>query len=188
MKFVVGLGNPGEEYAATRHNVGFMTVDELARRWQVTDWRLRENALVAEYRASEPVLLIKPQTYMNLSGTAVGALARWYKLDPTDIIVIYDDLDLPTGRLRLRARGGAGGHHGMESVILHLNSDQCKRVRIGIGRPPEPVPTVNHVLGRFTEAEIPIIRAAILRAADAVDKALTDGFDAAMNEFNREPS
>jgi PTH1 family peptidyl-tRNA hydrolase len=176
MKFVVGLGNPGGEYAATRHNVGFMVVDELARRWEISSWRTRETALVAEYRGTEPILLIKPQTYMNLSGTAVGALARWYKVSASDIIVVYDDLDLAVGRLRLRTQGSSGGHRGIESIIVQMGSDQFNRVRVGIGRPPGPVSTINHVLGRFTTAEIPLITGAIERAAAAVDKALDDGF------------
>lgn len=185
MKFVVGLGNPGGEYAATRHNVGFMVIDELARRWQISGWRTRETALAAEYRGADTILLIKPQTYMNLSGTAVGALARWYKVTASDIIVVYDDLDLAVGRLRLRTKGSSGGHRGIESLIVHLNSDQFNRVRVGIGRPPGPVATVDHVLGRFTPGEIPLITEAIDRAAAAVDKALAAGFVKAMNEYNK---
>ncbi|MCX7781588.1 MAG: aminoacyl-tRNA hydrolase [Negativicutes bacterium] len=185
MKLIVGLGNPGQEYSATRHNVGFMAVDELAGRWQAAAWRSRFDALVAEHRGTEPVLLVKPQTYMNLSGTAVAALARWYKLKTEDIIVIYDDLDLPVGKLRLRGQGGAGGHRGIESLLVHLGQDTFSRVRIGIGRPPQGWETANYVLGRFAPEEQPLIVEAVGRAADAVEYILRHGLVKAGNVFNK---
>ncbi|BBB90301.1 MAG TPA: aminoacyl-tRNA hydrolase [Methylomusa anaerophila] len=186
MKIVAGLGNPGQEYSVTRHNVGFMAVDLLADRWgiAITSWREREKALAAEYRGSEPVLLVKPQTYMNLSGIAVGALARWYKIPVTDIIVIYDDLDLPVGKLRLRSKGGSGGHRGIESLLEHLGQDAFARIRVGIGRPPQGWETADYVLSRFTAEETPLIKDAITRAADAVECLLKEGFNKAMNKFN----
>lgn len=185
MKIVVGLGNPGQEYSATRHNIGFMAVDKLAERWAVTSWRERYNAQVAEYRGEETVLLVKPQTFMNLSGRAVVPLAAFYKVPYEDIIVIYDDLDLSTGRLRLRLKGGSGGHRGIESLLYESGKDDFSRVRIGIGRPPEGWETANYVLGRFTAEETTAINQAISQAADAVECIIKEGFSKAMNKFNK---
>lgn len=185
MKIVVGLGNPGREYSATRHNVGFMAVDILAARWQASDWHSRFGALVAEHRGAEPVLLIKPQTYMNLSGQAVGPALRWYKLAPSDLIVIYDDLDLPVGKLRLRPQGGAGGHRGIESLFDHLGCHEFNRVRIGIGRPPDFMVAADYVLSRFTTAEQPLISETIQRAAEAVEAVLTEGIAKAATKYSK---
>lgn len=186
MKLIVGLGNPGREYSETRHNVGFMTIDELSGRWQVTNWRSRHEALVGEYKAGdEALLLVKPQTFMNLSGNAVGALARWYKIKTEDIIVIHDDMDLPAGRLRLRTKGSSGGHRGIESLLLQLGKEEFPRVRIGIGHPPEGWQTVDYVLGRFNAEESPLMEAAIKKAADAVEGIIKYGLNKAMNTFNR---
>jgi PTH1 family peptidyl-tRNA hydrolase len=185
VKIVVGLGNPGREYSATRHNVGFMAVDELAARWSVANWREKFGALVAEHRGEETVLLVKPQTYMNLSGQAVSALVRWHKLDAADIVVIYDDIDLPPGRLRLRPAGGAGGHRGIESLLAHLGKDTFARVRIGVGRPPEYMETADYVLGRFSVEEQPLMAETVKRAAAAVEAVLKDGLAKAANEYNK---
>lgn len=186
MKIIVGLGNPGQEYSATRHNVGFMALDELARRWNIENWRSKSQALVAEYRGSkEQILLVKPQTYMNLSGTSVGELVRWHKISPEDVIVVYDDLDLPAGRLRLRVKGGSGGHRGIESLLVHLSQDNFLRVRIGIGRPPAGWEVVNYVLGRFTADEEPLIEGTIKKAAEAIESIVADGAAKAMNKFNK---
>lgn len=186
MKIIVGLGNPGREYSATRHNVGFMAVDVLADRWGVTSWRERFDAQMAEYRGgAETTLLVKPQTYMNLSGYAVQAVLKWYKLSPADLIVLYDDVDLPAGKLRLRSAGGPGGHRGIESLLVHLGSDTFDRVRIGVGRPPEYMETADHVLGRFTADEQPIMVDAVKRAADAVEAILKEGLTKAANKFSK---
>lgn len=186
MKIIVGLGNPGREYSATRHNVGFMAVDVLAERWGATGWRERFDAQVAEYRGGgENVLLVKPQTYMNLSGRAVSALINWYKLTAADLIVIYDDVDLPAGKLRLRPGGGAGGHRGIESLFDHLGSDGFARVRIGVGRPPQYMETADYVLSRFTAEEQPLMAEAIKRAADAVEAILKQGLTKAATEFSK---
>lgn len=185
MKIIVGLGNPGSEYSATRHNVGFMAVDELARRWGISSWKKRNQALVAEYRAEEPVVLIKPQTYMNLSGVAVGELARWYKVPPEDIIVIFDDMDLAIGRLRLRTKGGSGGHRGIESLLTHLAKDSFARVRIGIDRPPTNWQVVDYVLSQFTPEEQPLLKEAILRAGEAAECIIKQGMIKAMNVYNK---
>ena len=184
MKIIVGLGNPGREYSETKHNVGFMVIDELAKRWNVASWRKRNNAEVAECRvAEENVLLVKPQTYMNLSGTAVGELARWYKVAEEDIVVIFDDMDIPAGKLRLRMKGGSGGHRGIESLLQHLNKDSFLRLRMGIGRPPQGWQVVDYVLSRFSEEEKPLLEAAVKRSAEAVECIIEKGMNKAMNMF-----
>ena len=185
MKIVVGLGNPGSEYSGTRHNVGFMAIDELARQWGISSWKKRNQALVAEFRGSEPVVLIKPQTFMNLSGVAVGELARWYKVSIEDISVIFDDMDLPLGRLRLRTKGGSGGHRGIESLLTHLGNGNFPRVRIGIDRPPTNWEVVDYVLSSFTSEEQPLLREAITRAAEAAECIVKQGISKAMNVYNK---
>ena len=185
MKIVVGLGNPGSEYSDTRHNVGFMAIDALARRLGISSWKKRNQALVAEYRAEEPVVLIKPQTYMNLSGVAVGELARWYKVSPEDIIVIFDDMDLKIGRLRLRTKGSSGGHRGIESLLTHLTNGNFARVRIGIDRPPTNWQVVDYVLSHFTPEEQPVLNEAIIRAAEAAECIVKQGMNKAMNVYNK---
>ncbi|WP_378951146.1 aminoacyl-tRNA hydrolase [Pelosinus sp. sgz500959] len=185
MKIVVGLGNPGDEYRDTRHNVGFMAVDEIARRLGIHSWKKRNQALVAEYRGDESILLVKPQTYMNLSGIAVGELARWYKVPVEDVIVIFDDMDLPIGRLRLRMKGGSGGHRGIESLLNQLSKDTFNRVRIGIDRPPTGWQVVDYVLSRFTKEEQPLLESAIDKAAEAVECIVKQGMNKAMNIHNK---
>lgn len=185
MKIIVGLGNPGSEYSATRHNVGFMAIDALAERLGIHSWKKRNQALVAEYRGDEPVILVKPQTYMNLSGVAVGELARWYKVAAEDITVIFDDMDLPTGRLRLRMKGGSGGHRGIESLLTHLDKDSFGRIRIGVGRPPAGWQVVDYVLSRFTPEEQPLLNEAILRTTEAVECVVKQGMNKAMNLYNK---
>jgi PTH1 family peptidyl-tRNA hydrolase len=162
-----------------------MTVDTLADRWGVAAWREKFAALVAERRGAETVLLVKPQTYMHLSGEAVGALIRFYKLAVADVIVVYDDIDLAAGRLRLRPGGGAGGHRGIESLFDHLGDDAFARVRIGVGRPPEYMEAADYVLSRFSPDEQPLMDEAIKRAADAVEAILKDGLAKAANEYNK---
>ena len=184
MKLIVGLGNPGAKYAATRHNVGFMVLDRLAKVGGVSVTKKLCNALVATAEiAGEKVCLAKPQTYMNLSGEAVGCLLRYYKLSSADLLVIYDDRDLPLGRIRLRERGSAGGHRGIASIIAVLGTSDFPRLRIGIGRPRE-LGAVEHVLGTFSADEQPVIAQAIDRAAEAIETALKEGLEVAMNKFN----
>lgn len=185
MKLVVGLGNPGSQYSATRHNIGFMVADALAERWQADGWRSKFEAHVAEKRGAETILLLKPQTYMNLSGSAVRAAMNFYKMTPSDLIVIYDELDLPFGRMRIRPQGGAGGHRGMESLFDHLGSHEFARVRLGIGRPPQFLTAADHVLLKFAPAEEPVVKEMIQKAADAVECILAHGVTKAMNEFNK---
>lgn len=186
MKIIVGLGNPGDRYRETRHNVGFRVLDELAARWRCEGWRKRFEAEVAEHRAEGPVLLVKPQTYMNRSGIAVRELARFYKVPANSIVVVHDDLDLPTGRLRIRERGGAGGHRGIESMLAELGSEEFARVKLGIGRPPEGWETADYVLAKFATEELPRMQQIYVTAADAVELILREGPGAAMNRFNRQ--
>lgn len=185
MKIIVGLGNPGNEYMNTRHNVGFMAVDELAHRWGISAWKKRSQALVAEYRGSETVILIKPQTYMNLSGTAVGELARWYKVKVEDIIVIFDDMDLPIGRLRIRTKGSSGGHRGIESLLTHLDKDSFARLRIGIDRPPTGWQVVDYVLSSFRTEEQLLLKETIAKVVDAVECIVEQDVTKAMNLYNK---
>ena len=188
MKLVVGLGNPGSRYSHTRHNLGFMVVDALAERWKLSvGGRRYESELGSGTFAGERVLLAKPQTFMNASGEAVGKLRRLHKLDPVEILAVYDDLDLAVGRVRLRADGGAGGHNGVASLIAVLGKG-FPRLRIGIGRPPGGADPVGFVLEPFSDAERPIVREALVQAVAGVESWLEHGIERAMNMLNRKPS
>ena len=181
---IVGLGNPGVRYALNRHNVGFMLLDRLAEKHQLALTRRRFNALRAEGTvAAQRVLLAKPQTFMNLSGNAVGKLASFHRIPTSDIIIIHDDLDLPFGRIRLRARGSAGGHHGMESILAALGRNDFARLRIGIGRPAARE-DIDHVLGNFSDEEQRALEEIFPRALDALELWLREGIEKAMNQFN----
>ncbi len=184
IKLIVGLGNPGARFAQNRHNVGFFIVDQFARAHDLEFSRRRFNALLAEGdTAGQRIMIVKPQTYMNASGGAVGKLFAFYKIAPHDLLVIYDDLDLPLGKIRLRSRGSAGGHHGMESIIARIGTSDFPRLRVGIGR-PDPDADVDHVLSNFTADERTVMRETFERAADAIDVWLRDGITVAMNKFN----
>jgi PTH1 family peptidyl-tRNA hydrolase len=186
MKLIVGLGNPGSEYRDTRHNVGFLVADELARRWRVPDaWREKFEALHIRTIAGEyPVVVAKPLTFMNLSGHAVAGLAGFYKIDPADVLVVTDDVALPLGRLRARPEGSAGGHNGLKSIIPPLGTPAFPRLRIGVGRGDDRRDLVDHVLGRFEAGERETVSAAVLRAADASERFLSDGIERVMSAFN----
>ena len=183
---VVGLGNPGREYAAHRHNIGFRVVDALARAHGVAFTRRKgAKAGVAEARVSDcPVLLAKPQTFMNLSGKSVRRLSRSLGVPPERILVIYDDLDLPLGRLRLRAEGSSGGHKGIRSIIDTLGTQAFPRLRVGIDRPPGRMDPVDYVLKPFDRDQKPFLAEAVARAAAAVECWLAEGIIAAMDRFN----
>ena len=185
-KVFVGLGNPTAEYAATKHNVGFMLADRLAAKLSAENWRERFNALVAEsFLDGEKILLVKPQTFMNLSGEAVGPLMNFYKLDVKNLVVAHDDMDLPLGTIRLRPKGSGGGHHGVESIIQHLGGQQnFPRVRIGVGRPPKDWTVNHHVLSPFTAEDAQKISAALDELVPAVLCIFQEGIDQAMNKFN----
>lgn len=183
---IVGLGNPGDKYENTRHNVGFMTVDILAERLRIPVQKLKYKALTntAEL-GGQKVLLMKPVTYMNLSGEAVRQAADFYKIHPERVLVISDDVSLPVGKLRIRAGGSAGGHNGLKNIIAQLGSDRFPRVKIGVGEKPHPdYDMADWVLSKFSGEDKKAIDAAILRAADAVECLLKEGPDRAMNRFN----
>ena len=183
IRLVVGLGNPGRDYEETRHNIGFRVVDELARRWGMRFTKRQARALVAESTSwEERPLLAKPQTFMNLSGEAVAGLRRAHGLRPEEILVVYDDIDLPFGRIRIRESGSAGGHGGVRSIIERLGTQSFPRLRVGVGRPTEDA--VTHVLGRFRREEAEELPRIISRAADAIECALAEGIPAAMNRYN----
>jgi peptidyl-tRNA hydrolase, PTH1 family len=185
VKIVVGLGNPGREYAATRHNLGFMVVDEIARRLGVAERRSRFRAQLAEgFVEGRKIVLVKPQTYMNLSGSSVREAVTWYKTPLADLLVVADDIDLPLGTLRMRGRGGSGGHNGLRSIFAALGSDEVPRLRMGIGRGGGHA--TGRVLGRFNAEEERILPRIVAAAADCVLEWERDGIIAAMNRCNRQ--
>ncbi|RJO71866.1 MAG: aminoacyl-tRNA hydrolase [Myxococcales bacterium] len=186
MKIVAGLGNPGERYASTRHNIGFRVADELARRHAASAFRGRFRAQAADASiAGERVLLLKPTTYMNLSGQAIQEALAFYKLAFEDLIVIHDDVDLDFGVMKVRAGGGDAGHKGIRSAIGQLGSDAFTRVRMGVGRPRFGEPVVDFVLKSFYPPEQALLDEWVAKGADAVEAALKDGATAAANVFNR---
>ncbi len=186
MKIFVGLGNPTAEYANTKHNVGFMLADKIAEELSAGDWRANFNALVAEtFLDGEKILIVKPQTFMNLSGEAVAPIVNFYKIDAENLIVAHDDMDLPIGTIRLRPKGSSGGHRGVESIIQHLGGEEkFPRVRIGIGRPPENWAVNSHVLSPFFAQDKDKISAAIENLVPAVICIFREGINKAMNKFN----
>ncbi|QBS37147.1 aminoacyl-tRNA hydrolase [Thermaerobacter sp. FW80] len=184
-RIVVGLGNPGPEYEGTRHNVGFAVVDALARRLRAADWRRGFASLWVEASwRDEPVVLLKPQTYMNRSGEAVRQVVGAWRVAPGDLLVVYDDMDLPLGHLRLRPRGSAGGHRGVASIIAALGRDDFPRLRVGIGRPPRGVDAADYVLAPFAPMERPLVEAAVRRAVEAILAVLAAGLERAMSRYN----
>jgi len=186
VKIIVGLGNPGREYAATRHNLGFMVVDELARRYAAGEHRNRFHSdLVEVFDAQEKIVLLKPRTYMNLSGTAVREAMSWYKMSLDELLVVVDDIDLPFGSMRVRARGGSGGHNGLKSIIEELQVEAFPRLRIGIGRGPGHA--TRQVLSRFTSEEERVLPSVLVAAADCVLEWQRHGIISAMNHCNRAP-
>lgn len=188
MKLIVGLGNPGRKYAVTRHNIGFETVDYLAAEKQTTIAREEHQALTGFYFAGhEKILLAKPQTFMNNSGEAVASLLDYYDLTPKELMVVYDDVDLSVGRVRIRARGSAGSHNGMRSIIKHLGRDDFPRVRIGIGKKPSGWDLAAYVLAKFLPEEVGTMQQAVKNAARGIELYTTEDIAAAMNEVNRKP-
>ena len=180
LRLLVGLGNPGRDYRDTRHNVGFMLLDQLAARERV-GFRV-EKSWQAEVARAGDLLLYKPLTYMNLSGQSVRPLSQFYKIEPSQVLVILDDMALPLGKLRFRTNGSAGGHNGLASVIEHFGTSAIPRLRIGIGSAERD--TVGHVLGRFALEERPVLEQSLDRALEALDCARTRGIEAAMNAYN----
>ncbi len=190
-RLIVGLGNPGAKYDRTRHNIGFEVIEALAKSYPGLSLveNKRFQGKTGEFRSGrDRVVLLQPTTYMNLSGQAVRAVLDWYKLDPASVLVVYDDMDLPTGKLRLRLSGGAGGHNGMKSIISHLGTKEFPRLRVGIGATEKGSDrddaVVSHVLGRFAPDQRKIVDAVIPMAVDAIDFSLRKGFERAMNLYN----
>ena len=185
IRLIAGLGNPGSEYAATRHNIGFIVVDQLAAQfgspWEKSVPHAREDAVAARCGA---VLLVKPLSFMNRSGHPLFAVAQFYKIEPQEIVVVLDDFSLSLGRLRMRARGGPGGHNGLESVIAQFGTEEIPRLRIGIGAAPREGSS-DYVLSRFFDEEKPIVRSTIDRAVEALKCAIDNGLVSAMNTFNK---
>jgi PTH1 family peptidyl-tRNA hydrolase len=186
VKLIVGLGNPGREYRDTRHNVGFLVVDEIVRRHQLT-WVMAPSQVPETFTAKrfgpEPFMLAKPLTFMNLSGQAIGELLRYFKIDVADLLVVVDEVQLPLGRLRARATGSAGGHNGLKSVIEHLGTE-VSRLRLGVGRGDARRDLADHVLARFDQDEDAEVERMTTRAADAAETFLTGGIVAVMNQYN----
>jgi PTH1 family peptidyl-tRNA hydrolase len=185
VKAIVGLGNPGEKYRGTRHNIGFAVVDELARRAQVEFAAAPVEALMARWRERDAVL-VKPLTFMNLSGEAVSALLRYFRIEPVDLLVVLDEVQLPLGKLRARPNGSPGGHNGLKSIAQHLGDDYA-RLRIGVGRGDARRDLADHVLTRFDKDEADEVERMTVRAADAADTFITSGIAAVMNGFNGDP-
>ncbi|GGH88022.1 PTH1 family peptidyl-tRNA hydrolase [Pullulanibacillus pueri] len=185
MKLIAGLGNPGSEYIHTRHNIGFEVVEKLAEEHRIPMNRSKFNALYGKGTIhGEEVLLVKPLTYMNLSGEAIGPMMSYFKIPIEDILIIYDDLDLAVGKLRLRLKGSAGGHNGMKSIIQHVGSTEFKRLRFGIGRPPGRQPVVDYVLKKFSKEEDPVVESVVEKAVKACEEWFKDPFDKVMNKYN----
>lgn len=184
MYVIAGLGNPGKKYENTRHNMGFITIDQLAEKHNIKVDKLKFKALVGEGRiAGQKVLLVKPQTYMNLSGESIREVMNFYKLEPENLIVIYDDIDIEAGALRIRKFGSAGTHNGMKSVVYQLQSDRFPRIRLGIGSQKKG-DLVNFVIGGFSKEEVPALEGAVNHAVLAIECIIEDGIDKAMNQFN----
>ena len=187
MKMIVGLGNPGKEYERTRHNAGFLVIDELARKLNVSINEKKMNALYTIYRhKGESIILLKPQTYMNLSGESIRSLADYYKIDvETELLVIFDDVSLDVGQIRIRKKGSAGGHNGIKNIIANLGTDTFERIKVGVGEKPKGYDLADYVLGHFTKAEQELMEEGYQNAISAVERIVQGEIDAAMNQFNK---
>jgi len=186
LKLVVGLGNPGEDYERTRHNLGFMVLDRLAARNDITVDTKKKKSMIGRFRlGKERIMLLKPQTFVNLSGEAVLYMASFLRIMPENIIVVCDDANLPLSTIRIRKYGSSGGHNGIKSLIQFLKSDNFPRIRVGVGIPPEGMRLEDYVLGRFTPEELNELDPSMERACDAIELIIQDRIDEAMNLFNR---
>ena len=186
MYLIAGLGNPGKQYEATRHNMGFDVIDKLVEEFNVPQAGVKFNAMYGKGRiGGEPVILMRPLSYMNLSGGPIRDMANYFKIDPeTELIVIYDDIDTEPGQLRVRKKGSAGGHNGIKSIIQQLGTQNFMRVRVGVGAKPKDWDLADYVLGRFDRDDRQLVEDAQDRACEAVEMILSDSVDAAMNKFN----
>jgi peptidyl-tRNA hydrolase, PTH1 family len=186
MKLIVGLGNPGKQYENTRHNIGFDVIEELSRKFSIPLNQSKFKGLYGiGFYNGEKVVLLKPLTYMNLSGESIRAVIDFYQIDVEDMVVIYDDLDLPVGKIRLRQKGSAGGHNGIKSTIQHLGTQEFNRIRIGVDRPKNGMKVTDYVLGRFHEEEKELTIEAVKKSADACEAWLDKPFLQVMNEYNQ---
>ena len=182
---IIGLGNPGREYELTRHNIGFLAIDHLAKRWGVEVNKYKLKALMGEYRKPhEKVILVKPQTFMNLSGNAVRSFFQFYKPTIDQMLVIFDDLDLPFGSIRIRKSGGSSGQKGMNSIIEQLGTEEFPRIRVGIGRPPGKMNSVDFILNKFRNSENKDLELILDKCADAVECFIENGIETTMNRYN----
>lgn len=185
MYLIVGLGNPGREYENTRHNLGFRVVDRLASRLKLFAFKDKHRSFIGEAQINEKKLLLaQPQTFMNNSGEAVSEIMRWHKILPSHLIVIYDDVDLEVGQIRIREKGNAGGHHGIESIIAHIKTTEFARVRVGIGRENLTGDVSSYVLAPIPASQKDVLDEAVVIAAEAVEAVLTEGLQKAMNKYN----
>lgn len=186
MKLIIGLGNPGTEYEETRHNVGFKAIDYLADDHNINPNKNKFKALFGEGRVGDKkVILAKPQTYMNLSGESVQMFVKWYKVSPKDILIIYDDVSLPPGQLRIREKGGAGGHNGIRNIIQQLGTDEFQRIKIGIGEKPQGWNLADYVLSRFSGPEMKIMEKTMKDVVGATNMIMGKGVQEAMNQYNQ---
>lgn len=185
MKIIVGLGNPGIKYAGTRHNIGFSVIDELAEKYNIAlDGKKHKAVFGKGMIEGEKVILAMPQTFMNLSGESVRELIDYYKCGPEDVIIVYDDIDLDVGKLRIREKGSAGGHNGMKNIIAHLGTQEFVRIRVGVGEKPRGMDLADYVLSRFAKEDLPAIRESCTKACEAVGLILAEDVAAAMNRYN----
>ncbi len=186
MYIIAGLGNPGRDYVSTRHNIGFEAADAIAAKYGIKFNKEKFRAVFGEgIIGGERVILAKPQTFMNLSGESIREIRDWYKIPDEHIIIIYDDISLTLGKLRLRGKGSAGGHNGMKSIIYQLGTDVFPRIKIGIGAPPDPdCDLADFVLGKFSKAETEVLIQTVIKAADAVESIITVGVEKTMSKFN----
>lgn len=185
MKIIVGLGNPGSEYEKTRHNTGFMVIDKIAEKYNIEIKKEKSKALIGTGEINgEKVMLVKPQTFMNLSGEAVRGIMDFYKESIDNLLVVFDDIDLELGNIRIKERGSAGTHNGMKSVVQNVGTVDFKRVKVGIGKPKGNMDLVNYVLGKFSDDELKILTGSIEKAVDAVEIIVSGNVSKAMNLYN----
>lgn len=185
MKLIAGLGNPGRDYAGTRHNIGFGVVTRISDKYNIPLTSKEHKAVCGKGMVGgEKVILAQPQTFMNLSGESIRSIADYYKIDPEDIIIAFDDISLEVGQIRIRRKGSAGGHNGIKNIIAHLGTNEFPRVKVGVGAKPEGGDLVRHVLGRFSREDEKVIGEVLDRAVEAVEMIVSDGVDAAMNRYN----
>lgn len=185
MKLIVGLGNPGKQYEHTRHNIGFDVIDALAEKWGTPLEQTKFKGMYAtSHHPGGKVILLKPLTYMNLSGECVRPIMDYFDINVEDVIVIYDDLDLDVGKLRLRQKGSAGGHNGIKSLIQHLGTQEFNRIRVGVSRPPAGMKVADYVLSKFSKDDQPVMEEAIMKSVEAIELSLTKKFLDVMNTYN----